>query len=74
MERWRMVVELTYDPIEGDTNINEVSGIEDFGTGIAKSFGKGNELYRAKGALDTLLRGSVFKHYHVIALPHRCVE
>ena len=59
MERWRIIVELTYDTQDGDA---------DHGAG------PGPELDRAKESLQTLLNGSPFQHYHILQLPHRCFE
>jgi hypothetical protein len=60
MERWRIVIELTYDLKEGDSVIDRL--------------GRGPELDRAKQKLNTLLNGEPFAHYHILLLPHRCIE
>lgn len=59
-ERWRIVIELTYEKESGD---------DPFDAG-----GYGAELCRAKERLETLLDGKPFKHYHVLMRPHRTFE
>lgn len=72
MQRWRMVIELTFDWNYGDTNFNKVSGIDV--PASERNVGRGQELDRAKGELNSLIRGETFRHFHVLELPHKYYE
>jgi hypothetical protein len=61
-ERWRIVIELTFDPKDGDKAFNN------------EYAGWGAELDRAKERLNKFLDAEPFKHYHILKLPHKCVE
>jgi hypothetical protein len=59
MERWKIEVELTFNPIT-------LSGSAETST---------QALYRVKESLDRLLKREVeISHYHILAHPAKCVE
>jgi hypothetical protein len=59
MERWKIEVEITFDPIIISSNPETST----------------SAMYRIKESLDFLLRESVaVKHYHILAHPTKCIE
>ena len=58
-ERWKIEVELTFDPIILSANPETST----------------SALYRIKESLDFLLRESVtINHYHILGHPKKCIE
>jgi len=64
-ERWRIVVELTFDPKPEDR--------EEKYPGDAEVDFSRRALERVRADLEKLLEGG-FAHYHILKLPHTCTE
>ncbi|KKL62408.1 hypothetical protein LCGC14_2185540 [marine sediment metagenome] len=64
--RWRIVVELTWDIEPGDVEVKHPGDAEvDFGR---------RGLARVRPDLNRMLANGGFAHYHIIKMPERCVD
>jgi len=65
--RWRMVVELTWDVLPEDIQVRyEGDADVDFAN---------RAMSRIRGALNSLAgKGKTFAHYHILKTAHRCTE
>jgi len=66
MNRWRVVVELTWDIDPED--------VKEKHPGDAEADYASRALARIRPDLDKFLEKSGFAHYHIIKLPKRCVD
>lgn len=66
LNRWQLVVELTYDVTEEDIK-------EKYPGDTEVDFSR-RSLERIRAGLEKILQDSPFAHYHIMEMPKRCSE